>query len=62
MTEDFSGAGRVDNTNTFGLKAEYKVLKWVTGIVEYSDAKKKSTAAINDYSRKIFAVSLRSEL
>jgi hypothetical protein len=62
MTEDFSGAGRVDNTNTFGLKAEYKVLKWVTGIVEYSDAKKKSSAAINDYSRKILAVSLRSDL
>lgn len=66
LNEDFRGGGRVDDTSTYGLKAEYKFQSWLVGGVEYTDATKTSVAPVGtptgSYKRNIFAVNLRSEL
>lgn len=62
IKEDFVGAGRNDNTNIYGLKAEYKFRSWLLGGVEYTNSRKTSSDPLNDYSRNIFMLSVRSVL
>ena len=62
VTEDFKGTARTDNTESFGLKAEYKLRSWLLGGVEYTDSVKTSTDPTANYNRNIFAVSIRSKL
>jgi hypothetical protein len=56
------GSVRKDNLKSAGIKAEYKIRKWLIGGVEYSDDTRTSTDANSTYQRKIIAVNLRSEL
>lgn len=60
----FVGSPRSDDIKNYGLNAEYKVLKWLTGSVGYSDETRNSTLfpLTNNYNRRIFEVSLRTEL
>lgn len=60
--EDFVGANRVDHTNTYGLKAEYKFRSWLIGGAEYTNSAKTSNNTLNDYSRNIFLLSVRTVL
>lgn len=63
-SDDFTGSLRSDDTKTYGLNADYKVLKWLTGSVGYSDETRSSTTnpLTNNYNRRIVEVSLRTEL
>jgi hypothetical protein len=58
--EEFVGADRLDRTNSFGLKAEYKFRSWLLGGVEYTSNVKTSSDPLNDYTRNIFMLSLRT--
>lgn len=60
--EDFAGVGRIDHTNTWGLKAEYKFRSWLIGGAEYTSSAKISNNSLNDYSRNIFLLSVRTVL
>lgn len=60
--EDFVGVGRIDHTNTFGLKAEYKFRSWLIGGAEYTSSAKTSNDSLNDYSRNIFLLRVRTVL
>lgn len=62
LKQDFVGATRSDSTNTFGLKAEYKIRKWLIGGAEYSNSAKTSNDAANDFKRNIFMLSVRTAL
>jgi hypothetical protein len=62
LKQDFVGASRSDSTNTFGLKAEYKIRKWLIGGAEYSNSVKSSNDANNDFKRNIFTLSVRTAL
>lgn len=61
VKEDFAATARVDNTESYGLKAEYKLRSWLVGDVEYTDSVKKSTDPTARYNRNIFAISFRIE-
>jgi len=58
--EDFVGADRLDRTNSFGLRAEYKFRNWLLGGVEYTNNVKTSSDPLNDYTRNIFMLNLRT--
>lgn len=60
--EDFVGANRVDHTNTWGLKVEYNFRSWLVFSTEYTNSAKTSNDALNDYSRNIFMLSVRTVL
>ena len=60
--EDFVGTNRVDHTNTWGLKAEYKFYSWLIGSTEYTNIAKTSNFSLYDYTRNIFLFSVRSVL
>ncbi|NOU01316.1 MAG: outer membrane beta-barrel protein [Gallionella sp.] len=62
LNEDFVGVSRVDNTNNFGLKAEYKFRSWLVGEAEYTNSAKTSNAPQSDYKRNILMFGLRSVL
>lgn len=62
VKEDFIGLTRVDTTNNFGLKADYKIRNWLIGSAGYTNAAKTSPGGIADYKRGIFAVGVRSAL
>lgn len=62
VKEDFRGSVRVDSTNNYGVKAEYNLRSWLVAAAEYSDSKKTSSVAGNDYKRNIFMLSLRTKL
>ncbi len=57
-----TGTNRLDTTNNFSIKSEYKFRKWLIGGAEYSNSNKTSTNAVNDYKRNIFMLSVRSVL
>lgn len=58
--EEFVGADRLDRTNSFGLRAEYKFRSWLLGGVEYTNIVKTSSDPLNDYTRNIFMLNLRT--
>lgn len=62
VSEAFKGNGtaRIDNTKSYGFKAEYKLRSWLVSGVEYSTAAKTSTDLTAYYDRRIIAVSVRS--
>lgn len=60
ITEDFNSAARTDNTESYGLKAEYKMRSWLVGSVEYTDRVKKSTDPTGNYNRNIFSLKVSS--
>ncbi len=62
LTEDYNGTTRSDNTNTYGLKAEYKVRSWLIGDMTFSNAAKRSNISTYDYNRNIFMVSIHSKI
>lgn len=62
VTEDFAATARADKTESYGLKAEYRLHSWLVGGVEYTDSAKKSTDQTARYNRNIFAISFRVEL
>ncbi len=62
VSEEFVNAGRKDNTNKYGIKAEYKFRHWLIGNVEYSNDRKTSNVVNGGYNRNVFAIGLRTEL
>ena len=65
LTEDFIQAGRKDETPSYGLRADYKLRKWLTLGAEYIRAVKSSTGWTGvdpEYHNNIYAVYLRTEL
>ncbi|HZW26313.1 MAG TPA: outer membrane beta-barrel protein [Gallionella sp.] len=65
LVEDFSLSGRSDSTQSYGVKAEYKLRKWLVLGAEYSHAAKTSTGFTGvspNYTGNIIAVSIRTEL
>lgn len=71
VTEEFVGTPRYDSTPTYGLKAEYKLRKWLVAAAEYDKNVKTSTGyaglggyigASPNYTQNIFLVSIRSVL
>lgn len=62
LKQDFVGYPRSDKTNTFGLKAEYRLRRWLIGGAELSNSAKTSNEAGNDYKRNIFMLSVRTAL
>ncbi len=71
VTEEFVGTPRYDSTQTYGLKAEYKLRKWLVAAAEFDNNVKTSSGyarlggyigASPNYTQNIFAVSIRSVL
>lgn len=62
VKEDFRGSARADSTNNYGLKAEYNLRSWLVAAAEYTDSKKTSSVAGNDYKRNILMLSIRTKL
>lgn len=60
--EDFVGTTRVDHTDTWGLKVAYQFRSWLIGGAEYTDSGKTSSNSLNDYSRNLFLLSIRTTL
>ncbi|MGC2166045.1 MAG: outer membrane beta-barrel protein [Gallionella sp.] len=61
LKQDFVGTNRSDTTNTFGLKAEFKMHSWMIG-GEYTNDVKNSSDPGFDFKRSIFTLSVRSPL
>lgn len=64
LTEDFARSGRSDSTRSYGLKADYKLRKWLVLGAEYSHAVKTSvgfTGVSPNYTGNIVGVSIRTE-
>ena len=68
---DFNGTARTDQSNFYGLKAEYKLREWLIGGAEFISSTRTSTGynlgilvgnASPNYSRNVFALSVRSKL
>lgn len=62
VKEDFVGASRVDKTNSFGFKAEYKFRSWLLVGAEYSNSAKTSSTSANEYKRNILMFNMHSML
>lgn len=65
LNEDFVRSGRSDDTTSYGLKADYRLRKWLVLGAEYSHSVKTSagfTGTSPNYTGNIFGVSIRSEL
>lgn len=65
VKEEFAQTGRVDSTPSYGIKADYKLRKWLKFGAEYSRAVKSSsgfTGLSPEYHNNIVSVYLRSEL
>lgn len=65
LREQFHQSGRVDDTPSYGLKADYKLRNWLKVGADYTRAVKSSsgyTGLNPEYHNNIFSVYLRSEL
>lgn len=64
LTEDFIRSGRSDDTTSYGLRADYRLRKWLVLGVEYSRSVKTSTGFTGvspNYTGNIVGVSIRTE-
>lgn len=57
-----SDTSRTDVTNSFGIKAEYKIQSWLISSLEYTNAVKSSTDSIYSYNRDIVILSIRTQM
>jgi hypothetical protein len=65
LTEEFFQAGRRDNTPSYGIKAEYKLRKWLALNAGYTNSIKSSTGYAGtspNYDAKIFSVGINTLL
>jgi hypothetical protein len=71
VTDDFVGTPRTDSTPGYGLKAEYKLRKWLLATAEFDKNVKTSTGYQNlggylgaspNYTQNVFAVGVHSVL
>lgn len=51
LTEDYNGANRQDDTQTFGLKATYSMRRWLSFGAGYIYTNRDSNLSISDYQR-----------
>ena len=62
MTDTYKGLARTDNTENFGLKATYKMRRWLNFGGDYTHAFRNSDDNNFDYKRNVFMLFLRAAL
>ncbi|MBE0614429.1 MAG: outer membrane beta-barrel protein [Burkholderiales bacterium] len=53
-TDDYQGAARTDNTQTYGAKATYKMRRWLNLGADYSHSMRSSSDGNFDYQHNVF--------
>lgn len=64
LTEDFSQSGRNDDTVSYGVRADYRLRKWLVLNAEYSNSVKTSTGYVGpspNYKANVFSVGIHTE-
>jgi len=62
MTDAYKGLARTDNTQNYGLKATYKMRRWLSIGGDYTHAFRNSDDNSFDYKRNVFMLFLRAAL
>ena len=62
MTDAYKGAPRTDHTQNYGVKATYKVRRWLTFGGDYAYTLRNSTDNAYDYKRSVFMLFLNATL
>jgi polysaccharide biosynthesis protein VpsM len=58
----FSGNPRTDQTDSIGLKLNYKVMRWLTVGAEYTNTKRDSNINVSDYTKNLYMLTLGATL
>ena len=61
-TDDYQGAARTDNTQTYGAKATYKMRRWLNLGADYSHGIRSSSDGNFDYQHNVFMLFLDATL
>jgi hypothetical protein len=62
MTDAYKGADRTDNTHNYGLKATYKMRRWLDFGGDYAHTFRDSSDNDFDYKRNVFTLFIRAAL
>ncbi len=62
LTDAYQGVARTDNTRTIGLKASYRMRRWLAVGGDYSNASRVSDVGNFDYKRNVFMLFVNATL
>ncbi len=57
VKDTYKGFNRNDETQTYGIKANYKMRRWLTLGAEYQYTKRDSNINLNDYDKNLWLIS-----
>ena len=62
LTSAYQGVARTDNTLTYGLKATYRMRRWLSFGADYSNNSRTSSDSNFDYKRNLFMLFVNATL